>query len=49
MLNDIERVGFVGLGAMGAGIARRIMDAGHPLAVWNRTESKAPLVSRIST
>ena len=41
MLNDIERVGFVGLGAMGAGIARRIMDAGHPLAVWNRTESKA--------
>lgn len=41
VLNDIERVGFVGLGAMGAGIARRIMDAGHPLAVWNRTESKA--------
>lgn len=41
VLNDIERVGFVGLGAMGAGIARRIMDAGHPLAVWNRTASKA--------
>ena len=41
VLNDIERVGFVGLGAMGAGIARRIMDAGLPLAVWNRTESKA--------
>ena len=41
VLNDIERVGFVGLGAMGAGIARRIMDAGHPLAVSNRTASKA--------
>lgn len=41
VLNDIERVGFVGLGAMGAGIARRIMDAGHPLTVWNRTRSKA--------
>ena len=41
VLNDLERVGFVGLGAMGAGIARRIMDAGHPLAVWNRTASKA--------
>ncbi len=41
MYNDIERVGFVGLGAMGSGIARRIMDAGHPVVGWNRTRSKA--------
>jgi 3-hydroxyisobutyrate dehydrogenase-like beta-hydroxyacid dehydrogenase len=41
VFNQIEQVGFVGLGAMGAGIARRIMDAGHPLTVWNRTQSKA--------
>ncbi|RYU08851.1 NAD(P)-dependent oxidoreductase [Nocardioides iriomotensis] len=41
MFNQIEQVGFVGLGAMGAGIAQRVTDAGHPLVVWNRTRSKA--------
>jgi 3-hydroxyisobutyrate dehydrogenase-like beta-hydroxyacid dehydrogenase len=41
VFNPIEQVGFVGLGAMGAGIARRVMDAGHPLVAWNRTQSKA--------
>ena len=35
------RVGFVGLGAMGAGIARRLMDAGYPVVGWNRTRGKA--------
>jgi 3-hydroxyisobutyrate dehydrogenase-like beta-hydroxyacid dehydrogenase len=45
MFNDIERVGFAGLGAMGAGIARRIGDAGHPVTTWNRTRAKAqPLI-----
>jgi len=38
---DIERVGFAGLGAMGAGIARRLMDAGHEVTGWNRTRAKA--------
>jgi 3-hydroxyisobutyrate dehydrogenase-like beta-hydroxyacid dehydrogenase len=39
-------VGFAGLGAMGAGIARRIADAGHPVTVWNRTREKAePLLA----
>jgi 3-hydroxyisobutyrate dehydrogenase-like beta-hydroxyacid dehydrogenase len=41
VFNRIERIGFVGLGAMGAGIARRVMDADHPLVVWNRTQGKA--------
>jgi 3-hydroxyisobutyrate dehydrogenase-like beta-hydroxyacid dehydrogenase len=35
------QVGFAGLGAMGAGIARRIAAAGHPVTVWNRTAEKA--------
>jgi 3-hydroxyisobutyrate dehydrogenase-like beta-hydroxyacid dehydrogenase len=35
------QVGFAGLGAMGAGIVRRIAAAGHPVAVWNRTAEKA--------
>src|SRR5918994_6716680 len=45
MFNDIERVGFAGLGAMGAGIAQRIADGGHDVTVWNRTQAKAqPLI-----
>jgi 3-hydroxyisobutyrate dehydrogenase-like beta-hydroxyacid dehydrogenase len=35
------RLGFIGLGAMGSRIARRLLDAGHPLAVYNRTAEKA--------
>jgi 3-hydroxyisobutyrate dehydrogenase-like beta-hydroxyacid dehydrogenase len=34
-------VGFAGLGAMGAGIAQRLRDAGHDLTGWNRTKAKA--------
>jgi 3-hydroxyisobutyrate dehydrogenase-like beta-hydroxyacid dehydrogenase len=41
VFNDIERVGFAGLGAMGAGIARRLVDAGYRVVGWNRTKSKA--------
>ena len=41
MFNHIERVGFLGLGAMGSGIAARLMDAGHEVVGWNRTRSKA--------
>jgi 3-hydroxyisobutyrate dehydrogenase-like beta-hydroxyacid dehydrogenase len=41
MFREIERVGFAGLGAMGAGIARRIAGAGHDVTVWNRTREKA--------
>lgn len=35
------QIGFVGLGAMGSGIVRRLMDAGHDVAGWNRTKGKA--------
>ena len=37
----IERVGFVGLGAMGSGIAQRILEAGYLVVGWNRTKAKA--------
>jgi 3-hydroxyisobutyrate dehydrogenase-like beta-hydroxyacid dehydrogenase len=40
------RVGFVGLGVMGAGIVRRLMAAGHTVTGWNRSRDKAaPLVT----
>jgi 3-hydroxyisobutyrate dehydrogenase-like beta-hydroxyacid dehydrogenase len=41
MFNEIERVGFAGLGAMGAGIAQRLLDAGYDVVGWNRTKEKA--------
>ncbi|PWU24389.1 MAG: NAD(P)-dependent oxidoreductase [Candidatus Rokuibacteriota bacterium] len=34
-------LGFVGLGAMGSGMARRLLAAGHELHGYNRTEEKA--------
>jgi 3-hydroxyisobutyrate dehydrogenase-like beta-hydroxyacid dehydrogenase len=36
-----DRVGFVGLGVMGRGMARNMLRAGQPLTVWNRTASRA--------
>ncbi|MER7520905.1 NAD(P)-binding domain-containing protein [Streptomyces sp. NPDC126499] len=35
------RIAFLGLGGMGLPMARRLLDAGHPLTVWNRTPAKA--------
>ena len=37
----MERIGFLGLGIMGRGMAMNLAKAGHPLTVWNRTRSKA--------
>jgi 3-hydroxyisobutyrate dehydrogenase-like beta-hydroxyacid dehydrogenase len=33
----MTRVAFLGLGAMGRRMARRLLDAGHPVTVWNRS------------
>jgi 3-hydroxyisobutyrate dehydrogenase-like beta-hydroxyacid dehydrogenase len=38
--NAVE-IGFVGLGAMGALIVRRLMEAGHVVTGWNRSPEKA--------
>lgn len=44
------RVAFLGLGIMGSGMARRILDAGFPLSVFNRNPEKAaPLASAGAT
>jgi 3-hydroxyisobutyrate dehydrogenase len=40
-----EKLGYVGLGLMGLPMARRLLNAGHDVAVWNRSAGKAaPLV-----
>ena len=35
------KVGFIGLGAMGQGMAKNLLAAGHALTVYNRTKEKA--------
>jgi 3-hydroxyisobutyrate dehydrogenase-like beta-hydroxyacid dehydrogenase len=37
----MQRIGFIGLGLMGQHMSRRLLEAGHPLTVWNRTAEKA--------
>lgn len=42
----VERLGYLGLGLMGTPMTRRLLKAGHQVAVWNRSEGKvAPLVA----
>jgi 3-hydroxyisobutyrate dehydrogenase-like beta-hydroxyacid dehydrogenase len=38
---SIMKIGFIGLGPMGAAMAHRLIKAGHDLSVWNRTPGKA--------
>ncbi|HEY4607391.1 MAG TPA: NAD(P)-dependent oxidoreductase [Acidimicrobiia bacterium] len=37
----MTRLGFIGLGIMGHGMAANLLEAGYPLTVWNRTPEKA--------
>lgn len=37
----MTRLGFIGLGIMGRGMTRNLIEAGHRVTVWNRTPSKA--------
>ena len=42
----MEKIGFLGLGAMGIPMARNIRQGGYPLAVYNRTAERAqPLLA----
>jgi 3-hydroxyisobutyrate dehydrogenase len=46
----VDRVGFVGLGTMGAAMAANIARAGFPLTVWNRSSGRAaPLLDAGAT
>lgn len=45
LILDNLKLGYIGLGIMGAPMAKNLLDAGHPLIVWNRTAGKTqPLV-----
>ena len=51
MTTDQSVVAFLGIGLMGSRQARRLLDAGHSLTVWNRSRAKAdalaPLGARV--
>jgi 3-hydroxyisobutyrate dehydrogenase-like beta-hydroxyacid dehydrogenase len=41
------KIGFIGLGNMGAGMARNLIKGGHDLIVYNRTRSRAEELQRL--
>ena len=41
-----ERIGFIGLGIMGRGMAANLIKAGFALTVWNRTRERAEALVR---
>lgn len=46
----MSTVGFLGLGSMGRGMAARLLDAGHEVRVWNRSDGPvAELVAKGAT
>jgi 3-hydroxyisobutyrate dehydrogenase-like beta-hydroxyacid dehydrogenase len=40
------KVGFIGLGSMGSGMARNLLKAGHEVTVYNRTRARAEELAR---
>ena len=46
MSTNAARLGWLGTGRLGAALARRLIEAGEPVTVWNRTPAKtAPLAA----
>lgn len=41
MSKDAPTIGWIGIGRMGYAMAERLLKAGYPLSVWNRTRAKA--------
>lgn len=42
-----QRIGFIGLGAMGSGMAARLLEQGFEVAVYNRTRAKSEELGRL--
>jgi 3-hydroxyisobutyrate dehydrogenase len=47
MAQDTPRIGWIGTGRMGLPMARRLLQAGHRVSVFNRTRSKAESLSAL--
>ena len=48
MMKKKKRVGVIGLGLMGSGIASRLVSAGYDVSVYNRTKEKAGRFSKVA-
>src|SRR5476651_233645 len=47
MSNTAQKIGWIGVGRMGAPMAERLLKAGHDVTIWNRTRAKAePLAAK---
>src|SRR5580658_4367474 len=44
--NSMAQLGFLGLGIMGAPMARHLLKAGHGVALWSNTASKAQALAK---
>ena len=42
-----QRIGFIGLGAMGLGMASKLAESGYELAAYNRTRAKSEEVAKL--
>jgi 3-hydroxyisobutyrate dehydrogenase-like beta-hydroxyacid dehydrogenase len=42
------RIGFIGIGIMGSGMAANLVGAGHEVTVWNRTRSRAEAIEGVA-
>src|SRR5207237_2441450 len=42
----MAKIGFLGLGEMGTPMARRLLQAGHEVVVWNRTAERTAVLAK---
>jgi 3-hydroxyisobutyrate dehydrogenase len=47
MADNALKIGWIGLGRMGASMAERLIKAGHDVAIWNRTRAKAEPLAKL--
>jgi 3-hydroxyisobutyrate dehydrogenase len=45
--NNAQKIGWIGMGRMGAPMAERLVKAGHHVSVWNRTRAKAEPLEKL--
>ncbi len=44
---NAQKIGWIGMGRMGAPMAERLIKAGHDVSIWNRTRAKAEPLAKI--
>jgi 3-hydroxyisobutyrate dehydrogenase len=47
MVENKQKIGWIGVGRMGLPMAERLLKAGHDLSIWNRTRSKAEPLAKL--